>query len=579
MQLGLKYQRHFKENWKVLIMSLIYEMKEKAKSLSLLYVEDEPSSREQVGTIFKLFFTSMTVAQDGEEGWEYYQNGTFDLVVTDINMPRMNGIELTQKIKNLNPMQKVVIVSAHDSGEYLFAAIRAGVDDFILKPVEMNQFEMVINKVITEILNAKLRQFYQEKLEEEVVEKTQELVHQALTDDLTGLFNRKKLNLKLNKSGKKILMLLNIDNFDNINATYGYSRGDLIMKKIAHFLRDNLHPKGSIFRLGHDEFVFLFTSIKLSEVKEYAKTLQHLISQQPITYDEIVVKFTATIVLAEGETNLLRNVHIAFKETRALGKNRIGEYHHDSNFEIHQKKIFETMYILRSALENDEIIPYFQPIVDNLTSKVKKFECLARIHRHNEILSPAQFIEAAEVSGLLPEITRIMIEKSFKYFSNREESFSINISEHDLNDFYLIEYLQTMAKKYAISPSRVVLEVLEGVSVTGAQKSLEQLITLKGLGFQLAIDDFGAQNSNFERVHLLKVDFIKIDGSFIKQIDTNMNSYHIAKTITDFSKNVGAKVIAEYVHSESVHKKVMELGIDFSQGYYFAQPSPEIKGV
>ena len=284
------------------------------------------------------------------------------------------------------------------------------------------------------------------------------------------------------------------------------------------------------------------------------------------------VKFTATIVLATGKKDLLKHVHLAFKETRAIGKNRIGTYHHDSGLEEHQKMLQSSMYILSEVLVNDMVVPYFQAIVNNKTQDVEKYECLARIIHNDEVLTPDFFIETAELTGLLPDITRIMIRKSFKYFKTRTEDFSINISEQDLNNNYLYEFLQDNIDKYSIKPSRVVLEVLEGVSTNGAEKNFDQLIALKELGFKLAIDDFGAQNSNFERVHKLKVDYIKIDGSFIKNIDTNTMSYQVAKTITNFSKSIGAKVIAEYVHNESVQNKIIELDIDYSQGYYFAEP-------
>ena len=555
----------------------IAKLKEKTKSLNIMYVEDDPNSREQLNTILEMLFARVTTAENGQEAWETYQNGEYDLVITDINMPKMNGIELMKNIKSANPTQKVIIVSAHDSGEFLLSAIREDVDNFILKPVEIEQFEGAIYKVATAIHNEKLQHYYQQELESEVENKTKELMQQAVTDKLTGLFNRSRLNMMLSQDGEKILMMLNIDNFDNINAAYGYDNGDLILQKIAYFLAENIHPNATLFRLGHDEFTFLFIGNEIDEVESYAKELQKKILQNPITHEEIIVKFTATIVLAQGEKDLLKNVHIAFKETRAIGKNRIGIYRYNPSIELHQQQILECMYILRDVLEKGQVIPYYQAIINNKTKKVEKYECLARIIYKNEVLMPQYFIETAEQMGVLPDITRLMIEKSFKYFKDRKEEFSVNISESDLNDGYLEEFLKENIVKFGIKPSRVVLEVLEGISSSGAQKNIDQLLDFKKLGFQLAIDDFGVQNSNFERVHRLKVDYIKIDGSFIMNIDKDINSYYVAKTIADFSKSIGAKVIAEYVHSKKVHKKVMELGIDYSQGYYFAEPLEQIE--
>jgi len=559
-------------------MSKLSELKDRTKNLDILYVEDDPASRQQISSIMEMLFASLTVGEDGMEGLELYKNSKFDLVITDINMPNMNGIEMMKQIKAINPMQKVIIVSAHDSGEYLLSAIRAGVDNFILKPVEMEQFQEVISKVATIIHNEKLQEHYRQELEAEVTEKTVELLQQAITDDLTGLYNRKKLNMCLEKPGKKILMMLDVDNYDNINVTYGYNNGDIILQKIAQFLKENLLDDSVLFRLGHDEFVFLFEHNTIEEIELYAKEIQELISRKPIEYEETQVRFTATIVLAEGDKDLLKDVHLAFKRTRTIGKNRIGIYYPDIELEQHQKYIQKCIYMLSDAIKKQHVVPYFQPIVNNKTNEIEKYECLARIVNESGVKTPVQFIEAAELSGMLPDITRIMIEKSFDFFKDKSEEFSINISEIDLNNNYLVDFLKEQALKFKISPQRVVLEVLEGISASGAQKSVEQLMALKEYGFQLAIDDFGAQNSNFERVHKLKVDYIKIDGSFIKRIDNDSNSFHIAKTIADFSKSIGAKVIAEYVHSEEVYNKVLELGIDYSQGYYFSEPIPEIQG-
>lgn len=550
----------------------LLKLKDNTKNLNVLYVEDDASARGQISTILDMFFAIVTTAKDGLEGWTKYTQSDYDLVITDINMPKMNGIDLMIKIKSNNPMQKVIIVSAHDNVDYLLSAIRAGVDDFILKPIEIEQLEGAINKIATIIHNENIENFYKEELEKEVERKTQELMYLTVTDKLTGLYNRSRLNMMLEKAGEKVIMILNIDNFDNINATYGYTNGDMIMKKIADFFKQNLHPNSTLFRLGHDEFAFLFKTVKINEAQAYARELQYMISQHPINHEKIVVKFTTTIALAEGDEDLLKYAHIAFKQARSIGKNRVEVYKYNPDLEKRQKEMQKCMHILYEALERRDIVPYFQPIVNNKTKVIEKYECLARIIYNNEVLIPENFIETAALMGVLPDLTKIMIEKSFEYFKDRTEQFSINISEYDLNEGYLDRFLEQNVIKFRINPSRVVLEVLEGVSAIGAEKSLDQLLAFKERGFRLAIDDFGAQNSNFERVHRLRVDYIKIDGSFIKNIDTDINSYYVAKTIADFSKSIGAKVIAEYVHSKEVYDKVVELNIDYSQGYYFSEP-------
>jgi EAL domain-containing protein (putative c-di-GMP-specific phosphodiesterase class I) len=196
-----------------------------------------------------------------------------------------------------------------------------------------------------------------------------------------------------------------------------------------------------------------------------------------------------------------------------------------------------------------------------------------RIIRNDEVVSPIQFLQTAKLSGMLPEITKIMIDKSFAVMKSNEFSFSINITEDDLDLDYLSQYLQEKSTEYGIAPKRVILEILEGMSSTGKRDHIRQLNAIKRMGNQLAIDDFGAEYSNFERVLDLEIDFLKIDARYIKDIDINNKSYEIAKSIVYFAKNAKIPCIAEFVHNENVQKIVEELGIEYSQGYLFSEPA------
>lgn len=549
-----------------------FSLIEQTKKLTLLFVEDDSASREALSQVFALFFQDTQTASDGQEGWERYQNHQFDLVITDIDMPRMNGMQLAEKIKSDNSLQKIILFSAYDTSEYLVKAIRMGIDGFIMKPVELEQLLDILQKVTLSLHSELLIKNYYQNLENEIYLKTAALRKLAITDPLTGLYNRNKFNEVIEEERDKIIVLVNIDNFDNINMSYGYYNGDMILKKFAEFFQRNRPDNAVAFRLGHDEFVYIFYSSAVEEVEAFAESLKEKIGNFPIEHERIVIRFTATISIAEGKGDFLKNAHIALKEARQLGKNRIHTYRPDSHFESYQKEIQRHVPILFEAINNDLLTPYYQPIVNNRTHNIEKYEVLARLIYNGEALLPSYFIKAAELSGMLPSVTRVMIDKSFDFFKDNSFSFSVNIGEQDLNDNYLIDFLLTTAQRYRINPDRVVLEVLEGISAHATDQNLNQLKELKRHGFQLAIDDFGAQNSNFERVHRLNVDFIKIDGSFIKEIDRNENSYKIAKNITQFAKSIGAQVIAEFVHSKAVHEKVMELDIDYSQGYYLGEP-------
>jgi len=553
-------------------MSTINELKEITKNIKVLYVEDEEAVREQTKMMFELFFKNVETAADGLEGWEKYQKEKYDIVFTDISMPKMDGFQLIEKIKKLNPKQRIIILSAYNTNEYLLKAIELGVDGFILKPLNINQFVNIIRKVVEDILAQKFMKEYQIKLEEEVEKKTQTIKKQLVTNHLTGLKNRYAFDQYINElKEEKALILINIDNFDSINTIYGYDNGDVVIKTIA----DRLRNLENVFYLGADEFAILIDIQDDKKLYKFAENLQKILSK-PIKIDGFEIEITITIAIAKND-KLLKKAHIALKEAKREGKNRIKFYSSDLPLEKLQEKIQQITPILKKSIQKRRIIPFFQPIINNKNLKIEKFECLARIVcEDNKFYTPYHFIDVATLTGFLPEITKIMIDKSFKAFKDNNFDFSLNITEVDLNDGYLIDYFEKKLKEYNISSSRVVLEVLEGISTKGVEHSLNQLKELKKRGFKIAIDDFGTQNSNFERVNSLNVDFLKIDGVFIKNIDKDKKSLSITKAITYFAENIGAKVIAEFVHNKEVFEKVKSLGIDYSQGYYFSEPKREI---
>ncbi|WP_457744389.1 EAL domain-containing response regulator [Sulfurimonas sp.] len=553
------------------------ELKKTTNKLNVLYVEDDEDSRTQIGELFKLIFNSVTMAFDGEDALEKYKLEQYDIVITDINMPRMDGLTLTKKIKELNPSQNIIILSAHNQSEYLFNAIDLGVDGFILKPIQMEQFLHVLSKVSNVVFAEIFSKKYHAELKKELDRKTEELQHHYMTDKLTDLLNKNALLDRILNNEEKTIVILNIDNFDTLYMTYGHNNNDIIIIEVANYLKKNIPEQSILYRIDNNEFAIVTSKKSAKEMQNIIQIIQNDISKLLINLDNFSIKITLSVGIAEGNSSLMENGYIALKEAQKVGKNHIRIYTKNSPMELLQLKIQKYLPLIRDALIYDNITPYYQAIRNNKTQKIEKYECLARIiTKEGTVESPYNFINIAELTGMIPDITRQMIEKSFSLFQNNDFEFSINISEYDLNDGYLQNFLKEKSQQYKIEPSRVVLEVLEGISALGAKQSLEQLVKIKEDGYQLAIDDFGAQNSNFERVHMMQVDYIKIDGTFIKNLDTNPKSYYITKTITDFAKSIGAKVIAEYVHSKAVQDIVMELNIDYSQGYYFSEPSRNI---
>lgn len=403
-----------------------------------------------------------------------------------------------------------------------------------------------------------------------------QMEYMAFHDSLTGLYNKTYLEKVTETCTECTLLLLNVNNFSYINTAYGFETGDKLLIEISHVLSHKFNAD-SAYRINSDEFILLYKG--MVSIERLISNIQNYFYTNVLQVNNISFNISFTYGAVQGKDHLLRNGAIALKQAKENGKNsyHIFSYIKDSVSHTDKESFIASNNLLHKAFEEDMIIPYFQGIYDNRKESINKFESLVRIKNGNEIISPYQFLEPARLSGLLTEITKVMIEKSFKVMSKYSYNFSINITEDDLSRNYLVDFLESKASKYNIDTNRVILEILEGVSSSAKSSNLEQLKSLKQRGYSIAIDDFGAEYSNFERILDLDIDYLKIDAKYIKDIDVNPKSYEITKAITYFAKNADIECIAEFVHNDAVQSIVKELGIDFSQGFYFSEPSDKPK--
>jgi len=401
--------------------------------------------------------------------------------------------------------------------------------------------------------------------------------HMAYHDTLTNLYNMTYLEKALATQNNSTLILLNVDNFSYFNAVYGFDIGDKLLIEISKLLNNNFNAD-SCYRINSDQFALLFN--EEIDMKAKMRQIQNYFYIEPINVNDVSLNISFTYGASHGRDTLFLNSSLALKQAKDSGKNRYHIFNVDEDVvnQSDRKNFISSNNLLHSALENDLIVPFFQGIRNNKTDDIVKFEVLARIVTDTEVVLPRHFLESAHFSGLLPEVTKIIIDKSFKVMSKNDYTFSINIAEDDLSRDYLEEYLLSKSVEYSIAPKRVILEILEGISADGKKSHIEQLNALKKSGYLLAIDDFGAEYSNFERILDLDIDFLKIDSKYIKDIDVNSKSYEVARAIAYFAKNANIPSIAEFVHNDAVQKIVEDLGIDFSQGFYFSEPSasPEV---
>ncbi len=225
------------------------------------------------------------------------------------------------------------------------------------------------------------------------------------------------------------------------------------------------------------------------------------------------------------------------------------------------------------AIENDNIVPYFQRIVNVERVEEEKYEALIRLIDEDKIISPAMFLNIAKETRLYPILTKIMIEKTFKIFEKKNAAFSINLSIDDITNPTTVAYIHEMLQKYDVQ-NRLIFEILESEEIDNFNHILPFITDMKKLGVRFAIDDFGSGYSNFSYLLQIRPDFIKIDGSLIKNLTQSSNEYHIVKAIITFANSLHIEIVAEYVCSKEIENILKDLGVKYMQGYHFSEPRP-----
>jgi len=524
------------------------------KTLKVLFVEDENASREALTQFMSVFFDVIIEAYDGEDGWNKFNSDDFDLVITDINMPKVNGLELTSMIREVKPHLPVLIVSAHRETDFFLQSIKLNVDGYILKPFEMDQFLSVLSKVVHRLNTERELLEYQQNLEKMVDEKTKELEHKCLHEYYTDLPNEIMLRDDLMAQEYGYMLLLDISHFSVLNKEYG--------KDFATHI-----------------IIILVKSTKVEKINEYCDQIVSFFDTKNVKVDDTELNVTFNIgvdkVRADVSETLI-NCEYALDKSKELGSRHYEIYSENHTVFVDEKEAIKWLRLTRELIIEEKIAPYFQPIQNTKTGEIYKYEALARGFHNGEIIAPYYFIASAEKLGLSTAITRLMINKSFAFFEDKTAQFSINLTERDLLEGYLIKFLNEKLKQYNITPNRVTFEILENITVAkSSEKITKKLNKLREMGFKIAVDDFGIENSNFSRLLEIELDFIKIDGLFIKDLKENPRNRMITKAIVNLAKTLGIKTVAEYVEDEEIYELIQECGIDYAQGYHIGKPQGE----
>ncbi|MPL73544.1 hypothetical protein SDC9_19349 [bioreactor metagenome] len=413
----------------------------------------------------------------------------------------------------------------------------------------------------------------------DLVLKTEELKRNLRLDSLTNIGNRYKLIEDVSKSVNPCISILDIVSFSDVNDFFGYKTGDNVLKIVARKIEELLIDKENykVYRDHSDTFCIVAQNEDRDKFIKNIDEISKTIGKVPIVIKSRELYVQLSYVFSfESKENLLETANIIKRYSQA-NKNIII---YDKALELekdYEKNIFWTLKI-KKALDEDKIVPYFQPIYNLKTSKIEKYEALVRLIDGNNVISPYYFLDISKKSKQYLQLTKTMIQKTFDYFRDKDFEFSINLTFEDIKSEYISSFIIELLKEYKIG-HRVVFEIVESEEIDNFRKINEFFVTIREYGCKIAIDDFGSGYSNFEYLAKLNVDYIKIDGSLIKDILINKSSQNIVSMLVNFAKGQKVKTIAEFVSNKDILNKVRELGIDYVQGYYIKEPIASIDGL
>ena len=409
----------------------------------------------------------------------------------------------------------------------------------------------------------------------DLIHKSVELEKSLREDFLTKEGNRFKLLEDIKKSKKPSLALLDVNRFGEINDFYGYEIGDEVLRIISKEFRKFMGNKYSLYRIYSDEFAILADNEDREHFIRFVKLITDWISSTPLLIKGKEIYIQMSFSLSFEEKNSLKKTANIIKRYAKVNKD-IHVYDKKLEIEkVYEKNIMWTKK-LKKAFESDSIVPYYQAIYNLKTDKIEKYEALVRLIDEDGIaISPYYFLDIAKKSKQYLKLTKQVVKKSFEYFKDKDYEFSINLTFEDIKSKNISSFVIEMIKEYNIA-SRVVFEIVESEGIEDFTQVNNFIDTVRTLGCKIAIDDFGSGYSNFEYLIKLNADYIKIDGSLIKDILINKSNEEIVVTIVDFAKRQGFKTIAEFVSNKEIFNKVKELGIDYVQGYYISEPKPKI---
>jgi diguanylate cyclase (GGDEF)-like protein len=532
-------------------------------------------------------------AGSAEEALAALSQDTFDLVISDIDMGGMSGLELVPHVHSLSPDTVVVMISGNHDIEFAIRALRVGAFDYISKPIDLRHVEASVERALNHHSLLKEKRQYKEQLESLLEQRTAEVDWLAYYDTVTQLPNRALFEDRLTqavaiaraKNQSLGVLFISLDQFKKVNDSLGHGPGDSLLKEFAERLKSCISKSDTVARFGNDEFALLRSQI--NGTKDVIETIGSLSQVLKFSFDLTGHELFATASVGvslfpldgEDSQTLLKNAGAALYKAKKSGGANYQFYTADMHELAASRLALETN--LRRAIQNEEFLVHYQPrvVVDSLA--ITGVEALVRWqHPQLGLVAPSEFIPLAEDTGLIVPIGEwVMRTACLQGRSWREQGFApiqiaVNICGRQFHDQDLSQTVIEILEETGFPSQNLELELTESSVMQNADFASSVLTRLKSMGIKISIDDFGTGFSSLASLKRLPIDNLKIDRTFVRDATTDTDDGALVMAIITLAHNLRLKVIAEGVETEEQLRFLQLLRCDEVQGYLFSRPLP-----
>lgn len=542
-------------------------------------VVDDSEIDQFIGrTLLKKLGYSVTTASDGCAALELITAGPPSLVLCDMAMPNMGGIELLQSTRHIVPAPLFIMVSGNNEIRDAVAAMQYGAYGYISKPLT------------EELLLATLKQA-QARFERDQ-EQHARLETLSKHDALTGLFNKLELTRflhMLTRSARRrdhpsLLVLANVDGLHFINNSYGYPDGDHALQHVANVLKSSIRTSDYIARFGSDIFALVLVGIEPEEILEKLQSILDKFAGEKVLLGGKLHGITVTLGAAQcmeqmEESALLTNAEISLDAARQKGRNCFHVFTKaDEAGKIASRKTLGHLELLRETMEKTRFDMHYQPVVNLQSNKISHFEALLRLRDGSGLpLPPYDMVRTAETFGLIGKLDRMVVRRCLADIGSdplNRARVAINLSAKSVDDPEFLLFIENEFEQHHVDPSRIIFEITETAVFNNIATVQNFIRRVKGFGCQFALDDFGVGFSSFYLIKELDIDHLKIDGSFIRNMIGQGNDQAFVRAIVEISKVFGLSVVAEWVESQAIADLLRTMGVHYGQGSFHGDPAP-----